>query len=386
MTARKTDINGYVEIKGNPISKVGVFQYSGQQMGDGFDPDKIYNVYRPEVELADPACIESFKLVPWIDEHVMLGNGVDGFTPAEKKGVQGVIGEEVYFEDGYLKGNLKIFSGKLADLIKDGKKELSIGYRCIYEATSGVYNGQPYEAVQRQLRGNHLASVGEGRAGPDVSVLDHFKFTFDSKELTAMLVKKDGEKAKDEEVKKEGETKEEGKDEGLTLETLAAQVKALAEAVAELKGAGSAKDEEEPVKEKEEEKVADEEEKEVKDNDKTDAKAMDAKLKKMATELHTLKTNGVNVKQLLAEVSKRDALANKLSYHIGTFDHADKTLDEVAAYGVSKLGLTAEKGQEQAVLAGFFAGSKTHSSAIITAQDSAPKSNQIEAYINGSTT
>src|SRR5271163_736671 len=129
-SSKNYDENGWPEIKGNPISKVGVFPYSGSQIGHpDLEPDKIYMVYRPESELADEGTINSFKLLPFTDEHAMLGSEDDGLTPAEKKGVHGTIGQDVYFEDGYLKANLKIFSEKVNELIKSGKKELSIGYR-----------------------------------------------------------------------------------------------------------------------------------------------------------------------------------------------------------------------------------------------------------------
>ena len=97
MTKRQKDINGWFEVKDNPISKVGVFDYSGAQIGAA-DPNRIYRVYRPAEELADPATIESFKLLPIVDDHTMLGNPNEGMTAAEDKGVAGVIGEEVYFK------------------------------------------------------------------------------------------------------------------------------------------------------------------------------------------------------------------------------------------------------------------------------------------------
>lgn len=81
-SAREYDINGWAEIKGNPISKVGVFPYLGSQIDKSLIPDKIYQVYRPMEELNNPETINSFKLVPWTDEHEMLGKGM---TPAEKK-------------------------------------------------------------------------------------------------------------------------------------------------------------------------------------------------------------------------------------------------------------------------------------------------------------
>src|SRR5579872_3852645 len=138
---REQDINGWLEIKNNPISKVGVFAYSGAQISEELEPDKIYNVYRPEEELSSEECINSFKLIPWIDEHVMLGNDDENLTPAEKKGIEGVIGEEVYFKYPYLLGNIKVFSGNMRNNIDNEKKELSIGYRCEYDISAGTFNG-----------------------------------------------------------------------------------------------------------------------------------------------------------------------------------------------------------------------------------------------------
>lgn len=180
MSARTYDLNGWFEVDRNPISRVGVFPYSGAQIGAP-DPDRIYRVYRPAEELSDPEAMASFRLCPIVDDHTMLGEGA---TPAETKGVAGVIGEGLTFEGDVLYSNLKVFSDTLAQKIKNGKTELSCGYRCVYDFTPGVWNGQEYDVVQRRIRGNHLALVDEGRMGPGVAVLDHMVFTVDAKEAT----------------------------------------------------------------------------------------------------------------------------------------------------------------------------------------------------------
>jgi len=92
-SARKADLNGWYEIKGNPLSKVGVFPYSGAQVGLPDRADEVFMVYRPEEELSNEACIESFRLVPWIEDHTVLGSPAVGATPAEEKGVHGVTGD-----------------------------------------------------------------------------------------------------------------------------------------------------------------------------------------------------------------------------------------------------------------------------------------------------
>jgi len=46
-----------------------------------------------------------------------------------------------------------------------GLRELSLGYNLRLEETAGEWNGQPYDAIQRDIVINHLALVGSARAG-----------------------------------------------------------------------------------------------------------------------------------------------------------------------------------------------------------------------------
>ena len=139
----------------------------GKQISPELEPDKIYQVYRPAEEIRKAA--DTFKLVPLVDNHTMIGKD---FTPAEEKGVHGVLGEEIKEKDGVLYADVKIFSESLKNLIQNGKKELSLGYFCEYDLTPGEYHGVHYDAVQRSLRGNHIALVDNGRMGHDVRVMD----------------------------------------------------------------------------------------------------------------------------------------------------------------------------------------------------------------------
>ncbi len=56
VSARVTDVNGYMTIQGNPISKEGVFDYLGSQLpgAPAEDANKIFKVYRPAEELEKP--------------------------------------------------------------------------------------------------------------------------------------------------------------------------------------------------------------------------------------------------------------------------------------------------------------------------------------------
>lgn len=317
-SARMLDANGWYEIKGNPISKAGVFPYLGKHI-PGADPSVMYMVYRPVEELSNPEVIDSVKLLPWIDDHVMLGNRPNT-TPADQKGIQGVIGQEVFFEGDTLYGNLKLFSGEHGAVIDSGKRELSLGFRCRYELAPGVFNGQPYTYVQRQIRGNHIASVDDGRMGPEVAVLDSLSFSFDAKDFQ-MATPED---------KKPGEG--EGGEKEMTISELAAlvksimpQIKSMNDALASLKA--------------DPETVVEDADKMTPEAIAADARDKGAAAGKTAGEAIVKAAMVTMPVEIAKQLQARDKLADRLSVHVGVFDHADKTLGEVAAYGIDKLGI-----------------------------------------------
>lgn len=375
-SSREYDTNGWMEVRDNPLSLVGVFPYLGRSIDPEADPDKLYNVYRPAEELASADCIDSFKLLPWVDDHTMLGSEDEGLTPAERKGVQGVIGQDVYFDatdgDGALKGNIKVFSDAMASLIANGKKELSCGYRCRYEYAPGSFKGQTYDYVQRDIRGNHLALVDNGRMGPDVAVLDHFSFTIDSQEFTPMATQTEitaeeavkqyvdmrpallnmiaamdaAAKVKDKDDDEEEEKEDAGKDESEEEEE---EKKASDK---------NGKDESEPEKKDEEEGKDEEEEKEDEKKDEAkDSKGMDA------AEI---------AQQVERNLAAKKALYDSLSKRIGAFDASDMSLAGMAKYGCRKLGVGAPRGQRLSYLQAYLQGMDKASAATV-ATDAAPQ-------------
>lgn len=172
-TARSVDRNGFLEVKGCPISSFGIFDYSAAQVGLDGDPNRIVKVYRPESAINDPAAIESFKNVPFIDDHEMLSGfeGDESNTAPEDYGIDGVLTSNVYYEKPWMRGDLKVFSRKLRNAIDSGKCDLSLGYDCDFIVQSGEFNGIPYEVIQTNLRGNHIALVDVGRVA-GAKVLD----------------------------------------------------------------------------------------------------------------------------------------------------------------------------------------------------------------------
>lgn len=325
MTFRQKDINGYLLIKDNPISKVGVFPYLGKEIGAP-EPERVYSVYRPESELSDPEALASFNLLPFIDDHEFLG---DGGTPAEKKGVQGSTGESAAFDFPYLKNSIRVYSDFLKGQIDGGKTELSPSYRCEYDFTTGSFDGVEYDAIQRKIRGNHLALVQKGRTGPDVAVLDAYPITCDTAEYVHMNENQPFSEAQLEALK------------ALIAEAMAAA------AVVEDAPAEEPKAEEPKAEPTEEAKDAEEPKAEVLNED---------SIAKMQA-------------SIIAKLNDRDALAKRLVPHVGVFDSAQMlSAEDVAVYGCKKLGITASD-SHRAVLEGFLHAAKVSTPA---AQDAKP--------------
>jgi hypothetical protein len=280
------------------------------------------------------------------------------------------VGEEIYFEDGYLKANIKIFTQKLANLIEKGKKELSIGYNCAYDIVSGAFNGQKYDAIQRNIRGNHLASVIEGRSGSDVAVLDTLKFTIDMKgfDMTEEVIK---------ETELESPNVLENMEKEVSMVVLSETLAKLSDAVKGLQDQMTAM-RSEKVESSDEDVV---EKENVEDGDAENKKdAMDAKIKSLRDELKAYKEDGV--KSLLAEISQSSNLASQISKHVGTFDHASMTLEDVAKYGVKKLALDCAVGHEISALKAYFKAKVSNDSTHI-ALDSAPTNSKIKLFLKG---
>ena len=78
--------------------------------------------------------------------------------------------------------------------------------------------------------------------------------------------------------------------------------------------------------------------------------AMDTRIKHLERELAAMDT------ALVTGIADRDALASKLSEFVGTFDSARMTVAQVAAYGVSKLGIPCTKGAERVALDAWLHG------------------------------
>lgn len=138
------------------LTRVGVFRYadhSGQEWGE----------LRTEEEVFNADALRSFEMVVLTNDHP------DEFvTEANVRDVQiGHVGSDVRRDGDFVAASILVTDAEAIREIEAGKVELSCGYTARVVQDSGVSaDGTPFHARQTQIRGNHVALVSQGRAGP----------------------------------------------------------------------------------------------------------------------------------------------------------------------------------------------------------------------------
>lgn len=169
-TVRSFDRDGRLHVATTNISKAAINPYLGREIPDfealGLNPDKTYRLFRDPEELAKAA--STFNNLPLLSRHVPVS--ADDHQPDL---VVGSTGSEAEFDAPYLRNSLVIWARHAIAGVEDrSKQELSSAYRYRADMTPGTYEGAAYDGVMRDIVGNHVSLVTEGRAGPDVVVGD----------------------------------------------------------------------------------------------------------------------------------------------------------------------------------------------------------------------
>ena len=124
----------------------------------------LISVYRPEEEVFAPETMASFEGMPVTNDHPPDGVDVDNIRRLQMGHAHNIrrgTGEE----SDLLLADLIITDERLIEAILGGKREISCGYTYELAEENGRY-------IQRKIRGNHIAVVDAGRAGPRVSIKD----------------------------------------------------------------------------------------------------------------------------------------------------------------------------------------------------------------------
>lgn len=134
------------------LTSTGIFEY--------LNPDgTVRRELRLPEDVFDPESLKSYKGRPIIITH-------DAGLVTKDNVADNQIG--TILTEGYRSGDdvrAEIIIHDTDGMKKAGLKELSLGYNLDLDETPGEWNGQHYDAIQRNIRINHLALVREARAG-----------------------------------------------------------------------------------------------------------------------------------------------------------------------------------------------------------------------------
>lgn len=169
-TERTITPEGFLEAPA-VIARTGVQLYRASELGldkHGIDGNRIIRLHRPVEELFNPQTIESFQNKPVI-------NGTHKTVNAQNwKELS--VGDIHHPEPDDKVLKVRRLSIKDGDAIKDinaGKKYLSIGYKFDVVLTPGVTaQGDSYDGVQRNIKGNHVLITDSPRGGPVCAIAD----------------------------------------------------------------------------------------------------------------------------------------------------------------------------------------------------------------------
>jgi hypothetical protein len=146
------------------IARVGVFEYSDAS-------GKTWREFVPPETLSEQGWLDSMSLAPVTLEHPPELIDADNV----KRYSVGTLGGEVEYDDGRCDADIVVQDAAAVGAVQKGVREVSCGYLCAVEWVAGEYLdsfgvAHPFDAVQRQRIGNHLALTQRGRQGDTVAL------------------------------------------------------------------------------------------------------------------------------------------------------------------------------------------------------------------------
>lgn len=165
---RRRTFDGYL-VAPAVIARTGIQIYLAHELDLDGDPMREVRVYWPPEEVFHPDAIASFDNQP-----ITIDHPPEGVTPSNWRQLSVGSMRGVHRASNLLNGEAWVMDAYAIDQVETGEREeLSGGYFASYDWTPGVTpEGEPYDGVQREIRGNHTALVRRGRCGPVCRVGD----------------------------------------------------------------------------------------------------------------------------------------------------------------------------------------------------------------------
>lgn len=147
------------------VARAGNVQlYLGKEMG--VTDKEVVRVYRPEEEVFNT---DSMKTFP--HKYVTLGHP-RGPADFEQHAV-GWLGDEVARDGDFIRVPMTVAGKKAQDAVRDGTRELSVGYTSAIDFTPGkTPTGEDYDAKMTNIVVDHVAIVQHARGGSQLRIGD----------------------------------------------------------------------------------------------------------------------------------------------------------------------------------------------------------------------
>lgn len=141
------------------FARSGIYQYAGRELGR---PDLgTVHVFRPDAAVFDANAMRSFAGKPVTVDHPVEDVNASNW----RQHAVGHIDREIRREGNFLRANILVQDAQAIEAIKQGRRELSAGYKSNIQWSEGTFEGRRFDAVMSEISGNHLALVHLGRAG-----------------------------------------------------------------------------------------------------------------------------------------------------------------------------------------------------------------------------
>ncbi|ACL61051.1 DUF2213 domain-containing protein [Methylobacterium nodulans] len=159
--------NGALVLQAKAARGGNVQDYLGAEVGKPEMP--VVRVYRDADEVFRADSLRTFGHKP-----VTLDHPPSPVTPTTWRDVaRGHVGEEVLRDGEFVRIPMLLADQTAIEAVKDGKRELSVGYQCDLDWTPGTTpDGRAYDARQTNIVVDHVAIVDRGRAGPECRIGD----------------------------------------------------------------------------------------------------------------------------------------------------------------------------------------------------------------------
>lgn len=146
--------------------------YTAGEMGltDRAATDQI-RVFRPAAEVFHKDALASLAHRP-----ITLDHPTEAVGSANWKALAvGDVGDEIIRDGEFVRVPMKVMDAAAIESIRTNRREFSLGYTAVMDASPGEHNGQAYDFVARQFRYNHLAAVRDARGGTELRIVDERK-------------------------------------------------------------------------------------------------------------------------------------------------------------------------------------------------------------------